>query len=250
MYNFSQDELSRYSRCILLREIGVEGQARLHDGRVLLIGCGGLGSPIAMYLAAAGIGTIGLIDGDEVDASNLQRQVIHHTADVGKAKVLSAKETIQSINPHVRVNAIRDFITRDNAQDIIRDYDFIIDGTDRFSTKYLINDACVAARKPFSHGGVLRFQGNAFTYVPGAACYRCIFGEEPSQADIPTSAQVGIMGTVAGQLGIIQATETIKFLTGAGQLLTNQLLTFDALTWDFHKVSVTKNTHCAVCSDK
>lgn len=250
MYHFTPEELKRYSRCILLKEVGLEGQERIHSGKVLLIGCGGLGSPIAMYLAAAGVGTIGLIDGDEVDESNLQRQVIHHTADIGKDKVLSAKETIQSINPYTHVIAMKDFIARDNAQDIIRDYDFIIDGTDRFSTKYLINDACVAAGKPFSHGGVLRFQGNAFTYVPGTACYRCIFGEEPSQEDIPTSAQVGIMGTVAGQLGIIQATETIKYLTGVGELLTNKLLTFDALTWDFHKVNVGKNSHCETCGKK
>lgn len=247
MHNLSENELKRYSRCILLKEVGLEGQQRIHDGRVLLIGCGGLGSPIAMYLAAAGVGTLGLIDGDEVDASNLQRQVIHHTADVGRAKVESAAETVRSINPHVNAVPIRDFVTPENIAHIISDYDFVIDGTDRFSTKYLINDACVAARKPFSHGGVLRFQGNAFTYVPGSACYRCIFGEEPSQDDIPTSAQVGIMGTVAGQTGIIQATETLKFLTGAGELLTDSLLTFDALSWEWHKVRVARNGGCKTC---
>lgn len=247
MYQFSEEELGRYSRHLLLKEVGREGQEKIHDGRALLIGCGGLGSPIAMYLAAAGIGTLGLIDGDEVDASNLQRQIIHHTADVGIAKVESAKQKVNSINPHVNAVAIRDFLTADNAADIIADYDFVIDGTDRYATKYLINDACVKAGKPFSHGGVLRFQGNAFTYVPGSACYRCIFGEQPSQDDIPVSAQVGIMGTVAGLIGIVQATETLKFFTGAGELLTNHLLTFDALTWEFHKVKVGKAPHCPVC---
>lgn len=250
MYHFSEDELRRYSRGILLKEIGIDGQARIHDGRVLLIGCGGLGSPIAMYLAAAGVGTIGLIDGDAVDLSNLQRQIIHHNKDVSIDKVVSAQEKIVKINPHTTVVAIKDFVTPNNIHEIIADYDFIIDGTDRFTTKYLINDACVAAKKPFSHGGVLRFQGNIFTYVPGSACYRCIFGDEPSQDDIPTSAQVGILGTVAGLTGIIQATETLKYLSGTGELLTNALLTFDALTWEWHKVKVGKNIHCPTCSKR
>ena len=244
-----------------MKEIGREGQERLAEGRVLIIGCGGLGSPVAMYLAAAGVGTIGLMDGDVVDETNLQRQVIHFTADVGKPKVTSAADKLRAINPHIRIIEIPEFFTAEkppfravslpgptspNAS-ILSDYDFIIDGTDRYHTKYLINDACVKNRKPFSHGGVLRYSGNAFTYVPGHACYRCIFGDEPSQDDIPTSSQVGILGTVAGMIGIIQATETIKYLTKSGELLTDSLLTIDAMTWETHKISVSPSPSCRLC---
>lgn len=268
--------MERYSRHILLKEIGREGQERLAEGRVLIIGCGGLGSPVAMYLAAAGVGTIGLMDGDVVDETNLQRQVIHFTADVGKPKVTSAADKLRAINPHIRIIEIPEFFTAEVPQkpqkpqkpekpekppfravslpgptspnaSILTDYDFIIDGTDRYHTKYLINDACVKNRKPYSHGGVLRYSGNAFTYVPGHACYRCIFGDEPSQDDIPTSSQVGILGTVAGMIGIIQATETIKYLTKSGELLTDSLLTIDAMTWETHKISVSPSPSCRLC---
>lgn len=238
---------NRYSRHLLLKEIGPEGQERLEQGRVLIIGCGGLGSPIAMYLAAAGVGTIGLMDGDVVDESNLQRQVIHFTPDVGRAKVTSAAEKLRAINPECNIKEIQEYLTADNAANIIADYDFVIDGTDRYHTKYLINDVCVKNRKPFSHGGVLRYSGNAFTYVPGTACYRCIFGDEPSQDDIPTASQVGILGTVAGMIGVIQATETIKFLTKTGELLTNALLTVDAMTWETHKINVSPSPSCLLC---
>ena len=238
------EELRRYSRHILLKEIGKEGQERLAEGRVLIIGCGGLGSPIAMYLAAAGVGTIGLMDGDVVDESNLQRQIIHFTPDLGKAKVASAAEKLRAINPNIRIIEIPEFFT---ATSIITDYDFIIDATDRYHTKYLINDVCVKNGKPYSHGGVLKYSGNAFTYVPGHACYRCIFGDEPSQDDIPTSSQVGILGTVAGMIGIIQATETIKYLTKTGELLTDALLTIDAMTWETHRISVSPSPSCRLC---
>ena len=238
------EELRRYSRHILLKEIGKEGQERLAEGRVLIIGCGGLGSPIAMYLAAAGVGTIGLMDGDVVDESNLQRQIIHFTPDLGKAKVASAAEKLRAINPNIRIIEIPEFFT---ATSIITDYDFIIDGTDRYHTKYLINDVCVKNGKPYSHGGVLKYSGNAFTYVPGHACYRCIFGDEPSQDDIPTSSQVGILGTVAGMIGIIQATETIKYLTKTGDLLTDALLTIDAMTWETHRINVSPSPSCRLC---
>lgn len=238
---------NRYSRHILLKEIGPEGQERLRQGKVLIIGCGGLGSPAAMYLAAAGIGTIGLMDGDVVDESNLQRQVIHFTPDVGRRKPTSAAEKLRAINPECNIKEIQEYLTADNAANIIADYDFVIDGTDRYHTKYLINDVCVKNRKPFSHGGVLRYSGNAFTYVPGTACYRCIFGDEPSQDDIPTASQVGILGTVAGMIGVIQATEAIKFLTGTGELLTNALLTVDAMTWETHKINVSPSPSCRLC---
>ena len=244
----SDEELRRYSRHILLKEIGKEGQERLSEGRVLLIGCGGLGTPVAMYLAAAGVGTIGLMDGDVVDESNLQRQVIHFTGDVGKLKVASAAEKLRAINPNCRIIEIPEFFTADApSSSIISDYDFVIDGTDRYHTKYLINDICVKNKKPFSHGGVLRYSGNAFTYLPGHACYRCIFGDEPSQDDIPTSSQVGILGTVAGMIGIIQATETIKYLTKTGDLLTDALLTIDAMTWETHRINVSPSPSCRLC---
>ena len=271
--------MERYSRHLLLKEIGREGQERLAEGRVLIIGCGGLGSPVAMYLAAAGVGTIGLMDGDVVDESNLQRQVIHFTADVGRPKVVSAAEKLRAINPHCRIIEIPEFFTapllpkpqapqepqepqeppfravslpgspsiQPGSPSILSEYDFIIDGTDRYRTKYLINDACVINKKPYSHGGVLRYSGNAFTYLPGHACYRCIFGDEPSQDDIPTSSQVGILGTVAGMIGIIQATETIKYLTKSGELLTDSLLTIDAMTWETHKISVSPSPSCRLC---
>lgn len=238
---------NRYSRHLLLKEIGPEGQERLEQGRVLIIGCGGLGSPIAMYLAAAGVGTIGLMDGDVVDESNLQRQVIHFTPDVGRAKVTSAAEKLRAINPNCKIKEIPEYFTADNADSIIAGYDFVIDGTDRYHTKYLINDVCVRNKKPFSHGGVLRYSGNAFTWVPGSACYRCIFGDEPSQDDIPTASQVGILGTVAGMIGVIQATEAIKFLTKTGELLTNALLTVDAMTWETHKINVSPSPSCRLC---
>lgn len=238
---------NRYSRHLLLKEIGPEGQERLRQGKVLIVGCGGLGSPVAMYLAAAGVGTIALADGDVVDESNLQRQIIHFTADVGKPKTASAAEKLRAINPNCDIKEIQEFLTARNAADIIDDYDFVIDGTDRYHTKYLINDVCVRNRKPFSHGGVLRYSGNAFTYIPGTACYRCIFGDEPSQDDIPTASQVGILGTVAGMIGVIQATETIKFLTKTGALLTNALLTVDAMTWETHKVNVSPSPSCRLC---
>ena len=259
--------MERYSRHILLKEIGREGQERLAEGRVLIIGCGGLGSPVAMYLAAAGVGTIGLMDGDVVDETNLQRQVIHFTADVGKPKVTSAADKLRAINPHIRIIEIPEFFTAEVPQkspkppfravslpgpsspnaSILTDYDFIIDGTDRYHTKYLINDVCVKNGKPYSHGGVLKYSGNAFTYVPGHACYRCIFGDEPSQDDIPTSSQVGILGTVAGMVGIIQATETIKYLTKTGDLLTDALLTIDAMTWETHRINVSPSPSCRLC---
>ena len=213
-----------------------------------------------MYLSAAGVGTIGLMDGDVVDESNLQRQIIHFTPDLGKPKVASAAEKLHAINPHCRIIEIPEFFTKEEppfravslpghnaAVSVVTDYDFIIDGTDRYHTKYLINDVCVKNGKPYSHGGVLRYSGNAFTYVPGHACYRCIFGDEPSQDDIPTSSQVGILGTVAGMIGIIQATETIKYLTKTGDLLTDALLTIDAMTWETHRINVSPSPSCRLC---
>ena len=249
MYDFTEEELLRYSRHILLKDVGVEGQEKIRNGKVLVVGAGGLGAPVALYLAAAGVGTIGIVDGDVVDLSNLQRQVIHFTGDVGHPKVESARDKMLAINPNVKVNTIREFLMADNALDIIKDYDFIIDGTDNFPVKFLINDACVMAGKPFSHGGILRFEGQTFTHLPGTACYRCLFNSPPPANAVPTCSQAGVLGAIAGMLGTIQAAETLKYLTGVGELLTNKLLTFNAKTMDFRKINTRRQASCAICGD-
>lgn len=249
MFDFTEEELLRYSRHILLQDVGVEGQEKIKEAKVLVVGAGGLGAPVSLYLAAAGVGTIGIIDGDVVDLSNLQRQVIHFTKDVGTPKVISAKEKMLAINPNVKVNAIQDLLMANNALDIIKDYDFIVDGTDNFPVKFLINDACVMAGKPFSHGGILRFEGQTFTHVPGTACYRCLFGAPPPPNAVPTCSQAGVLGAIAGMLGTIQAAETLKYITGVGELLTDQLLTFNAKTMDFRKIKAHKSHRCKLCGD-
>ncbi len=249
--NFTNEQLERYSRHIILEEIGAEGQEKLLNAKVLIIGAGGLGSPAAMYLAAAGVGTIGIADADEVDLSNLQRQILHGTPDVGKAKAESAKETMNRMNPDVTVNIYRTFVTADNILDLIRDYDFIIDATDNFPAKFLINDACVMAGKPFSHAGVIRLKGQLMTYVPGEGpCYRCVFRDPPPEDAVPTCRQVGVVGAVAGVIGSLQAMEAMKYIMGKGQLLTGTLLTYDALTMNFRKVPLPKDTSdCPVCGE-
>jgi len=249
--DLSEQQLERYSRHIILKDVSVEGQEKIMKGKVLIIGAGGLGAPVALYLAAAGVGTIGLADGDVVDLSNLQRQVIHFTPDVGKQKVLSAKEKINQMNPDVKVITYPKRVFANNIADIIKDqdYDFIIDGTDNFPAKFLINDACVFLKKPFSHGGILRFDGQTMTYVPGKACYRCIFGFAPPLDAVPSCSQAGILGAVAGMLGTIQAAEALKYLVGTGELITNRLLIFNASDMRFRSVNVKKNTQCPVCGD-
>ncbi|MDR1465942.1 MAG: molybdopterin-synthase adenylyltransferase MoeB [Oscillospiraceae bacterium] len=248
---FTNDQLERYSRHILLQEVGVKGQKKLQDAKVLIIGAGGLGSPCSLYLAAAGVGTIGIADADEVDLSNLQRQIVHTTPDLGKAKVLSAKETMQAVNPDVRVNPYRTFVAANNILDLIADYDFVIDATDNFPAKFLINDACVLAAKPFSHAGIIRFQGQLMTYVPGqdAPCYRCVFQDPPPPDAVPTCRQAGIIGAMAGVIGSLQALEAVKYITGAGQLLTGHLLTYDALKMAFRKIKIPRRKTCAVCGE-
>jgi molybdopterin/thiamine biosynthesis adenylyltransferase len=249
MMDFTASQIERYSRHILLQDVGVEGQEKINRARVLVIGAGGLGAPVLLYLAAAGVGTLGVIDGDVVDLSNLQRQVIHFTPDVGKAKVLSAKEKILQINPDVKVNTYEAFFSAENAFDLLRDYDFIIDGTDNFPVKFLINDACVLAGKPFSHGGILRFDGQTLTHLPDTACYRCVFHSPPPPNAVPTCSQAGVLGAIAGMLGTIQAAEALKFLTGAGDLLTDRLLTFNAKTMNFRTVKLKRNPQCPVCGN-
>ena len=230
---FTDEQLERYSRHIILKEVGAKGQKKLLNAKVLIIGAGGLGAPAAMYLAAAGVGTIGIADADEVDLSNLQRQIIHTTQDVGKAKVLSAKETMEAINPDVK------------------DYDFVIDGTDNFPAKFLINDACVMAKKPFSHAGIIRFKGQLMTYVPGQGpCYRCVFKNPPPKDAVPTCKQAGVIGAMGGVIGSLQAMEAIKYILGVGELLTGYLLTYDALKMEFRKVKLPQDTKgCAVCGE-
>ncbi|HBC27281.1 MAG TPA: adenylyltransferase, partial [Ruminococcaceae bacterium] len=218
---FTNEQLERYSRNIILSEVGVKGQKKLLNARVLIVGAGGLGAPAALYLAAAGVGTIGIADADEVDLSNLQRQIIHTTPDVGKAKVQSAKETMLAINPGITVNTYRTFVASDNVMELIADYDFILDGTDNFPAKFLINDACVLAGKPFSHAGIIRFRGQLMTYVPGRGpCYRCVFKEPPPPDAVPTCRQAGVIGAVAGVIGSLQALEAVKYIVGKGELLT------------------------------
>ena len=241
----TEEQIARYSRHIILKEVGGKGQKKLFDGKVLIIGAGGLGSPIALYLAAAGVGTIGIADADVVDLSNLQRQVIHQTKDVGIAKVLSAKEKMQAINPEVQVNTYQEWISAGNITEIIKGYDFIIDGTDNFAAKFLINDACVLEGKPYSHGGILQFDGQTMTVLPGqSACYRCIFPTPPPKDAIPTCSTAGVIGVLPGVIGTIQATEAIKFLLGKGDLLTGRLLTYSALRMKFREVPIKKNARC------
>ncbi|MCI6174207.1 MAG: HesA/MoeB/ThiF family protein [Clostridiales bacterium] len=248
---FTNEQLERYSRHIILKEIGVKGQKKLMKGSVLIIGAGGLGAPAAMYLAAAGVGRIGIADADTVDLSNLQRQVIHTTADLGKPKVESAAETMRAINPDVEVKTYREFISASNILDIIDGYDFVLDGTDNFPAKFLINDACVMKKIPFCHAGIIRFRGQLMTVVPGESpCYRCVFKNPPPKDAVPTCKQAGVIGAMAGVIGCLQALEAVKYLTGAGQLLTGRLMTFDGLKMEWHTVKLPpRGEGCAVCSD-
>jgi molybdopterin-synthase adenylyltransferase len=247
---FTEEQIERYSRHIILKEVGGKGQKKLLAGKVMIIGAGGLGAPIALYLATAGIGTIGIADPDTVDLSNLQRQVIHHTPDIGKPKVESAREKMEAINPDVKVVTYQTWVNANNILDIIGDYDFIIDGTDNFAAKFLINDACVLAGKPYSHGGILRFDGQTITVLPGqSTCYRCIFAAPPPKEAIPSCSQAGVIGVLPGVLGTIQATEAIKFLLGQGELLTDRLLTYDALRMRFREVPLRRNANCPVCGE-
>lgn len=247
----TEQQRERYARHITLEGVGEEGQERLINGRVLIIGAGGLGSPAAMYLAAAGVGTIGIADADVVDLTNLQRQIIHSNNDIGRKKVISAKETIEGINPEVRVRAYHTFVDADNIADMIAEYDFIIDATDNFESKFLINDACVLNKKPFCHGGILGFDGQIMTYVPDKGpCYRCVFRDMPPKEDVLTCKEVGIIGAMPGTIGTLQAMEAIKYLLGVGELLVGCLLTYNALTMDFRKIKLPPMVKdCPVCGE-
>jgi adenylyltransferase/sulfurtransferase len=244
----SPEELARYSRHLILPEFGIPGQRKLKNARVLLVGTGGLGAPLGMYLAAAGVGTIGIVDFDTVDASNLQRQIIHGTKDVGRAKIASARDRLHDINPHVNVIAYETRLTSANAMDIVREFDIVADGTDNYPTRYLVNDACVLLGKPNVYGSIFRFEGQASVFgVPGGPCYRCLYPEPPPPGLVPSCAEGGVLGVLPGIIGTIQATETIKLILGDAEPLVNRLLLFDAWTMKFREVKLRKDPDCPMC---
>ena len=248
---FSDEQITRYSRHILLPEVGGKGQKKLANARIMLVGAGGLGSPAGLYLAAAGVGTLGVIDSDVVDISNLQRQVIHYTPDIGRSKVISAKEKIQALNPDVHVVTFNDRFSSKNALDILRGFDVVIDGVDNFPGKFLINDACYFADKPLVHGGILRFEGRVTTIIPKqSACYRCVFPQPPPPGMVPSCQEAGVIGVLAGIIGTIQATEAIKVILGIGRLLTNRLLDFDGRRTAFREIKIRRNPSCPLCGDQ
>ena len=243
----TSEQRRRYNRHLILEGFGREAQEKLLQAKVLLVGAGGLGSPVALYLAAAGVGTIGVVDGDSVSITNLQRQVLHSTKDINRPKVEVACERIEAINPDVYVRTYELFLNEANAMKLIEPYDFVIDGTDNFATKYLVNDACVMLNKAFSMGGISKYSGQLMTHVPGSACYRCLFPEPPAKQDVETCAMVGVLGSIAGMLGTVQATECIKYLAGVGQLLTNSMLTFDALSMQWQRFDFNQRPSCELC---
>ena len=246
----SQEEILRYSRHLIMPEVGVEGQEKLKAAKVLLIGTGGLGSPAALYLAAAGVGTLGLIDFDKVDFSNLQRQIIHSTSSINQPKVESAKQRLAEINPNVKVVVYNEMLTKDNVMRIFKGYEIILDGTDNFQTRYLVNDACVFTKKPFVYGSIFRFDGQATVFYPGKGpCYRCLFAEPPPPGMVPSCAEGGVLGILPGVIGVIQATEVVKLILGKGDLLIGRLMLYDALNMTFREVKFRKNPKCPVCGD-
>src|ERR1700734_2652990 len=244
----SNDEIARYSRHLILPEVGMEGQQKLKAAKVLCVGTGGLGAPLALYLAAAGVGTIGLVDFDTVDASNLQRQIIHSTATVGMLKVDSAEIMLKGLNPHLNVVKHNTMLTSANALDILKDYDVIADGTDNFQTRYLVNDACVILGKPNSYASIFRFEGQASIFgAKDGPCYRCLYPEPPPPGLVPSCAEGGVLGILPGLLGVIQATEAIKLILGIGEPLIGRLLLIDALGMKFRELKLRKNPDCPVC---
>ncbi|MGE0812191.1 MAG: molybdopterin-synthase adenylyltransferase MoeB [Vicinamibacterales bacterium] len=244
----SPEEVQRYSRHLILSEVGMEGQQKLKAARVLCIGAGGLGSPAAMYLAAAGVGTIGIVDFDAVDVSNLQRQILHGTSDVGRSKLASAKDTLTELNPHVTVNLHEVALSSANALDLFRDYDVIVDGTDNFPTRYLVNDACVLLGKPNAYGSIFRFEGQASVFATqDGPCYRCLYPEPPPPGLVPSCAEAGVLGILPGLIGTIQATETVKLILGMGQTLAGRFLVYDAMRMRFRELTLRKDPDCPVC---
>jgi thiazole biosynthesis adenylyltransferase ThiF len=254
MFKFTEEQIKRYARHIILPEVGGKGQEKLLNSKVLVIGAGGLGSPAILYLAAAGVGTIGIVDFDVVDLSNLQRQVIHNTERVGTPKVESARKTVEMLNPDVKVITYNTRISKENIMDIIKDYDVVLDGTDNFPTRFLINDACYFAGKPLVSAAMLRFEGqvSVFDYrmKEQSPCYRCLFPEPPPPGLVPSCQEAGILGSIGGIMGCIQATEAIKLILGIGEPLVGKLLIMDALSMDFRKVKLRKDPNCPLCGEK
>ncbi len=248
----SNEEIRRYSRHLIMPEVGMEGQRRLKQGRALLIGTGGLGSPLALYLAAAGVGHIGLVDFDVVDESNLQRQIVHGTSTVGMPKIESAKRRLQDLNPHIDISVYEAQVTSDNALDLMRPYDVIVDGTDNFPTRYLTNDAAVLLGKPNVYGSIFRFEGQATVFYPkeGGPCYRCLYPEPPPPGLVPSCAEGGVLGVLPGVIGTIQATEVIKLLTGIGEPLIGRLMLYDALGMRFRELKLRRNPECPICGEQ
>ncbi len=243
-------EIDRYSRHLILPEVGMEGQKRLKSASVLLIGAGGLGSPLGMYLAAAGVGHIGIVDFDYVDGSNLQRQIIHGTKDIGRSKLESARETIADINPHVEVTTFEGALRSENALDVLADYDIVIDGTDNFPTRYLVNDACVLLGKPNVYGSIFRFEGQASVFwAEKGPCYRCLYPDPPPPGLVPSCAEGGVLGVLPGIVGCMQATEAIKLILGHGEPLIGRLIVFDALTMTFRELRLRRDPECPVCGE-
>jgi molybdopterin-synthase adenylyltransferase len=248
-FNLSENEIQRYSRHILLRELGGTGQMKLKAARVLVVGAGGLGSPLALYLAAAGVGTIGLVDADTVELSNLQRQIMHGVADLGRAKTTSGAEALARINPLVQVVQHQTRLDATNVTPLLAEYDIICDGTDNFATRFLLADACVAARKTLVSAAVLRFEGQLSTFKPheGGPCYRCLHPEPPPEGLVPPCSEAGVLGAVTGVMGTLQATEVLKEITGIGQSMSGWLLVWNALDAQFRKIKLKKDPACAVC---
>ena len=248
---FSNDEIARYSRHLIMPEVTLEGQKKLKAAKVLCIGTGGLGSPIALYLAAAGVGTLGLVDCDTVDYSNLQRQILHGTKDVGRKKILSARDRIKDVNPNVQVVLHDTFFLAENAREIVEGYDIVIDGTDNFPTRYLSNDICVFLKKPNIYGSIFRFDGQVTVFAPhlGGPCYRCLYPEPPPPGMVPSCAEGGVLGVLPGIIGVIQAIEAVKLICGIGEPLIGRLLHFDALKMKFREFKVRKDPQCPVCSE-
>src|SRR6202166_1180518 len=246
----SKEEILRYSRHLIMPEVGMEGQLKLKAAKVLLVGTGGLGAPLGMYLAAAGVGRIGLVDFDVVDFTNLQRPVIHGTKDVGRKKLDSAAETMLDINPFVEIDRFETALSSENALQILKDYDIVVDGTDNFPTRYLVNDACVLLGKPNVYGSIFRFEGQASVFAyPGGPCYRCLYPEPPPPGLVPSCAEGGVLGILPGIVGSIQAMETIKLILGTGEPLVGRLLLFDALAMRFRELKLKKNPDCAICGN-
>ena len=246
----TNDEIGRYSRHLILPEVGMEGQIKLKDAKVLLVGTGGLGAPMALYLAAAGVGTIGLVDFDVVDVSNLQRQVIHGSKDVGKKKIDSAAESMLDINPNLKIVKHEVALTSENALEIVKQYDLVADGTDNFPTRYLVNDACVLTGKPNVYGSIFRFEGQASVFwAARGACYRCLYPEPPPPGLVPSCAEGGVLGVLPGIVGALQANETIKLIIGGGEPLINRLLLFDAWKLRFRELKLRKDPECPICGE-